>query len=563
MSVGIFYWVGILLLLCFSIFPYVGGLNGFESAQNGELWIITFVKPITDLLNSSKMGSDVLLPALLGILYILYVVISFVTAIVGTTRLFRITKRNPTNKWGYNRATRAMRIMGKCFSLMFFMMVTLVALGVVLLDGRPTLFFYLAFAVALFFHFIGNFRGCKVSIFEMTEDRFNPIERKRTLTRKISLARNTLQMVCIWLVLLLIDKLAPYGVSVFSFFKILDGGQQSLMDELLIPLLLLVALGALIATVAHATGSAEYSEYGEKAKGMKTCRNSAYVIAATGLLSAVLAVVAGVDKAATIALLGIFFVGVQWIFAEQMFAALAVKQEEIVAKSPEAKMTPVREKKVKEPKAKKQKGKNKIKNEKMVEELAAPGAVEELVPEVESVPEVEEVSEKVEEEKVSEPVTEYVRRDPTYFVPDFLTTPNFGEEKSAQPAFSSPVNSTPAFGSPVSSTPAFGVIENKLPDFLGAYSEMEKDDKEGVTEQETVERETDEDLEALRKKWLGTYDSVADHAPVLDTRLLAEQQVHCPNCDALLHVRFGWVKAKCSKCGTIFELRKRGHNNYY
>ena len=614
MSVGIFYWVGILLLLCFSVFPYVSGLSGFEGVPNSELWIVTFFEPFNALASGGAMTSNVLLPLLLSILYILYLVISFITAIVGTTRLFRITKRNPTNKWGYNRAARAMKVMGKCFSLMFFMMMMILVLGVMLLDGRPTLFFYLAFGVALFFHFIGNFRACKVSFFETTEDRFNPIERKNTLTRKIGLGRNVLQMVCICLILLLIDRLAMYDLAISSFFGILDGGEFAV-----IPLLLFITVITLLVAIAHATGGAEYCRYGEHVRGKRVCKNSAYVIAALSLICSVLAVVAGdIHPSATQTLLGIFCIAVQWILAETMFVTLSTKQEAATeeenattdkssdkpskkekakAEKKDAKAKEKEEKKakkekpVKEKRSKKEKGKKANLAENTISEKSNKESFDATeVSEVDSVIVTPEMQQSVAKGGVGKTnAQEFVM--PTYEVDEDVERLKkqwqVPEERTAQKAapistaiFDPAVNNTPSFGNVAKNAVDFDSLMNNSSEFVtldipGAMSEdtksatAEASKKEEETKQEevvsndnVVPEEEDPNLEALRKKWLAKYDDVARHSPVLDTRLLAEQQVHCPRCNTLLHVRFGWTKAKCSKCCTIFELRKRGQDYF-
>ncbi len=466
MSVGVFYWFGIVLLFCFAIFPYVSELNGFNE-MNGELWVLTFLTPLNSFLAGDM---DALMPTVVGVLYILNVAICLVCGIIATTRLFRVTKRNPSNKWGYNRAAKAMKVMSKCFALSFFAMLAFTAIAVSVLDGKPTLFFYLAFLVTVIIHFIGNIRGCKVSFFKITEDRFNPIEIKPTVRRKISFVRNAWQMVSIWLVILLTDR---FGGSA-PVFKILSGGEISFIDGLLLPALMLVVLGCLVVSIAHATGTVEYRALEQKKRGMKTCRNCALVIAVLALVAMVLAVISpAVSKTRIISLVGLFLVGVQWFFAERMFAIFWAKKE----------------------------AEEEFPDGKSVEEVIK----EELAEEVEPLE-----METVNFEELSEQQVYY---KPTDFVPDFFQTPNF-DEKPEEP--------------------------------------KKKFDWEG----ELTEIDFEADPEPLRNKWLTESVSEENDEETADTRLLTAQRVHCPCCNELLYVRFGWTKSKCSKCGTPFELKK-------
>ena len=353
-TVGIFYWVAIFALFCLSIFPYVAGLNGFPEKMNGELWIITFMEPITTLLSGSAMTSDVLIPALLAIFYIFTVVASFICAISATAKLIRITKKNPTIKWGYNRAAISMKLMAKRFAFMFFMMLTLTVIGVFALDGKPTLFFYIAFGIAALTHFVANFRRVKVSYFESTADRFNPIERRSKVKRGASLIRNAWQLISIIAIVLLADA---YG-SCMPFFGILDGGELAL-----IPAILFGVLVFLIPAIAHATSTKEYNGFAKKKKGRATCRVSAVMIALLGLAGAILTVVSPTSEDATMMpLIGIFAVAFVWFIVEQIFAAKAAKDEKKDVDPFE--QAEARTKRIKKGRKAKKENKEKIKKEK-------------------------------------------------------------------------------------------------------------------------------------------------------------------------------------------------------
>ena len=481
-SVGIFYWVGIFLFLCFSIFPYLRNLNGFNE-MNGELWLVTFMAPITALLSSSSMTSDVLIPAVVAILYVLMVISTLFGVISATAKLIRITKRNPTNKWGYNRAAISMKLMAKRFARAFFMMFALTVLGVFALDGKPTLFFYIAFGIALLVHFIANFRRVKVSYFEESDDRFNPVERRSNVRRGASVLRNAWQIISIVAIVLLADEVG----SCAPFFGILDGQELAIMPALIFGILVF-----LLPAIAHATSTKEYNGFGEKKKGVKTCRRCAFMIALLGLAGTIMTVVAPATEDANILpIAGIFGVALFWFIMELILSP--VKKEK-------------KEKKEKEPRKKKEKKRKKA-FEEFVSGVVAEEPVEEKVEE-----KVQETEEEVEEG--------YYLRDPRYYVSDFLETPDLEAQKP---------------------------LKEEEEDFTALLTD------------------SNEDSETLRNKWLNMEIGEVDETePTLppEKQLLSAQAVNCPFCETLLYVRFGCKKAKCSKCGTVFEMKKRPHRYF-
>ncbi len=507
MSVGIFYWIGILLLLCCSIFPYVGGLEGFTK-DSSELWILTFLDPITALTEAKVVTSEVLMPAVVAIAYIASVAVSFICACVASTRLFRITKRNPTNKWGYNRATRAMRIMCKCFALIFFMTFAVTAIGVSVLDGKPTLFFYIAFAVALIFHFVGNVRASKISLFETVEDRFNPIEIRPNVVWGLSVVRNLLQFVFVLALVLLADKLG----NTAPFYAIIDGG-----DLALIPAVLLGVLVFSLVAVAHATSTVEYKSLRKNAKGAKTCRICAIAIAILGVAGVVLTLITPeLEQAGMTTFAIIAAIGVVWFLLECWFASIAAQrvkeaEGEFIVKEPVDKdeLKAYKASKKAEKKAKKQAKKDAKKAKKQAKKDAKRAKkygilVADKFSEPEEVTEENDfVNEEAEETYFNE---DYVRQEPTHFVAGFLENPNFEEyEKN-------------------------GGLQEEL--------------------------DYDENAALLREKWLNPANAVVEEIPAPDTRLLTAQQVRCPACNTVLYVRFGWTKARCSNCNQRFEMRR-------
>lgn len=331
-TVGITYWLATIVLFVLSIFPYVGNMTGY--AEDGHLWVVSFISPLLALGNGTLTG-DVLLNAVASILYALLLVFTIGNFTIATTRLFRITKKNPTNKLGYNRASKGTKTMGKAYARMFFWLVTVAVSALLLTDGSFTLFFYIAFVFALIFHFVCNFSACKISYFQTTDDRFRPIERIRTEGRAICLLRNAWQFFSIALIVIFMDK---FGLTLGSLFDIADANQSAtifanhLLDGVVLPAVLFLVLVCLVVCIRHATATTEYNEYGTKGRGMKTCRIFATAIAVLSIVGELVVLIApegaGVPKWAFLA---IFAVATQWVVAENMFFELSKKKEELEA----------------------------------------------------------------------------------------------------------------------------------------------------------------------------------------------------------------------------------------
>ena len=334
-AVGITYWLASIVLLVLSIFPYVGEITGY--AKDNHLWIISCFDPILGL-SSGVMTGEAILHAVASVLYLCLLVFTIGNFVIATTRLFRITKKNPTNKLGYNRASKGTKTMGKAYGRMFFWMITTAVSVLLLGDGSFTLFFYIAFIVALLFHFICNFSACKISFFQSTEDRFRPIERVRTESRWICVLRNAWQFVSIALIVIFMDK---FGVALGSLFNLVDPSVSiSLIDGLVLPVVLFLTLVCLIVCIRHATGVTEYNEYGVKGRGMKTCRIFATAIAVLALVGEIVVLI--VPDGTVVpkwAFLAIFAVAVQWVVAENMFLELSKKSEELETEEEPSKET--------------------------------------------------------------------------------------------------------------------------------------------------------------------------------------------------------------------------------
>ncbi len=549
-AVGITYWMAAIVLFVLSIFPYVGSFTGY--GIDGHLWSVSFLDPLLALFSAKTMTGEVILHGVASILYACLLVFTLINFIIATTRLFRITKKNPTNKLGYNRASKGAKTLGKAFARMFFWMLTVTVSVLLLGDGSFTLFFYIAFAVALLCHFVCNFVACKISYFQATEDRFKPIERVRTEGRVICVLRNAWQFVSIILIVVFMDK---FGLMLGSVFNLADAQasatimQNNLFDGVVIPVILLMILVCLIVCIRHATGVTEYHEFGLKARGMKTCRIFATAIAILALVGAV--VVLLVPEGTVVpkwAFFAIFAVAAQWVGAENMFAELSkkVEDEESVAeeeKEPETK----KEKKSRRKLEKIEKAKKKLeRKEKLARILNDEDADYELPVYDESMEESpvttgEEtvVSETpIEETVVSTPVVE------TKTVVDELPTVDETPTVDGVDGVVAVVTDASA-GEAVTAE----IVETETVE-ESAEAEEPREPVVMLSEEEIEERRT------LKNKWINMAldpDMVVEEP---QATMKEKQLVYCPNCNKKLSVKFGTEVAKCPACESMFVLRK-------
>lgn len=586
-AVGITYWMASIVLFVLSIFPYVGNFTGY--GMDGHLWVISFLEPLLALFSAKAMTGELILYGVASILYICLLVFTLINFIISTTRLFRITKKNPTNKLGYNRAAKGTKTMGKAFARMFFWMLTVTVSVLLLGDGSFTLFFYIAFAVALLFHFICNFSACKISYFQTTEDRFKPIERVRTEGRAICVLRNAWQFVSIILIVVFMDK---FGLMLGSVFNLADATasatimQNNLLDGVVIPVILLVILLCLVVCIRHATGTTEYHEYGLKARGMKTCRIFATIIAVFALVGAV--VVLLVPEGTVVpkwAFLAIFAVAAQWVGAENMFAELSKKTEEEVVESEEEKEPETKaEKKARKKLEKIEKAKRKLaEKEKLArllnDEDGAELPVYDESAEVTPVKETEETllpetMESVQEAVVSETVEDVApetvaERAETEIEPTSQETPSFRTIVVDAPTYKETIAPTPEYNPVVIEAPIPVKSEEETVEELKSVVDetVEETTTESETIEETVETEemnepveelSPEEIKArrlLKNKWINmglAKESECD-APATGAE---PQLVYCPTCNKKLSVKFGTDVAKCPACKSMFVLKK-------
>ena len=151
--VGVFYWVATLILFVLSVFPMVGGYSGYSADKS--VWIVTFIAPLMAMINGfsnlQKMDIATFNNGVVSVFYILLLLTSVFCFVGSTLKLFKIRKKNPTSRWGYNRATAAMKAMGRHYgtllSAIVINAVTIVFFG----DGNFTLFFWIAFVVGVLF----------------------------------------------------------------------------------------------------------------------------------------------------------------------------------------------------------------------------------------------------------------------------------------------------------------------------------------------------------------------------------------------------------------------------
>ena len=516
--VGLIYWFATLALTVLSVFPYVGQFTGYGT--DGRVWIVSCVDPVLALMGGTLTGK-VVLHAIVSIVYLLTFVFTVWNFIVTTCKLFRITKKNPTNRHGYNRASAAMRAMSKRYARSFFWAFTSAVAIVLLGDGSFTLFFYIALALGLFFHFLGNLIGCKVSYFKTTDDKFHPEEIKRGFSRKLFALRNVVQFVAIAVIVVLMDR---FGLLVGTLFNIVETGamasimQNNLLDGLVLPVILFLIMVCLIVCIRHATGITEYNSRGMKGKGMKTCRIFATVIAVLALIGAV--VVLLVPEGTIVpkwAFLGIFAIALLWAISEYMVVALLLGEEE-----------------------KKVVAEGDLDNKKeTVEETEETERQEQTeVTQENDVEEVSETSEVVEEVEESNP----------------LDAPKEESEKSLDELLDEVEETLDEVeGEKKSQTEETVDAEEKV-DEVETTEEVE----EPVVEEEPYDdglSETERKYRnELKQKWMDMA-TVEFEEPSYGDDEERDKTVNCPCCQRKLRVKFGTDVAKCPACQNMFVLK--------
>lgn len=510
--VGLIYWFATLALTVLSVFPYVGQFTGYGT--DGRVWIVSCLDPVLALMGGTLTGK-VVLHAIVSIVYLLTFVFTVWNFIVTTCKLFRITKKNPTNRHGYNRASAAMRAMSKRYARSFFWAVTSAVAIVLLGDGSFTLFFYIALALGLFFHFLGNLIGCKVSYFKTTDDKFHPEEIKRGFSRKLFALRNVVQFVAIAVIVVLMDR---FGLLVGTLFNIVETGamasimQNNLLDGLVLPVILFLIMVCLIVCIRHATGITEYNSRGMKGKGMKTCRIFATVIAVLALIGAV--VVLLVPEGTIVpkwAFLGIFAIALLWAISEYMVVALLLGEEEkkVVA---EGDLDNKKETVEKTEETERQ-DQTEVTQENDVEEVSETSEVVEEVEESNPLDAPKEESEKSLDELLDE-------------VEETLDEVE-GEKKSQTEETVDEVETTEEVEEPV-------VVEEPYDD--------------GLSETERKYRNE------LKQKWMDMA-TVEFEEPSYGDDEERDKTVNCPCCQRKLRVKFGTDVAKCPACQNMFVLK--------
>ena len=516
--VGLIYWFATLALTVLSVFPYVGQFTGYGT--DGRVWIVSCLDPVLALMGGTLTGK-VVLHAIVSIVYLLTFVFTVWNFIVTTCKLFRITKKNPTNRHGYNRASAAMRAMSKRYARSFFWAVTSAVAIVLLGDGSFTLFFYIALALGLFFHFLGNLIGCKVSYFKTTDDKFHPEEIKRGFSRKLFALRNVVQFVAIAVIVVLMDR---FGLLVGTLFNIVETGamasimQNNLLDGLVLPVILFLIMVCLIVCIRHATGITEYNSRGMKGKGMKTCRIFATVIAVLALIGAV--VVLLVPEGTIVpkwAFLGIFAIALLWAISEYMVVALLLGEEE-----------------------KKVVAEGDLDNKKeTVEETEETERQEQTeVTQENDVEEVSETSEVVEEVEESNP----------------LDAPKEESEKSLDELLDEVEETLDEVeGEKKSQTEETVDAEEKVDEV-----ETTEEAEEPVVEEEPYDdglSETERKYRnELKQKWMDMA-TVEFEEPSYGDDEERDKTVNCPCCQRKLRVKFGTDVAKCPACQNMFVLK--------
>lgn len=536
--VGITYWVATLILVVLNVFPSVGNFTGYGT--DGRVWIVSCLEPVLALMSGALTGKAVL-HALASILYLLTFVFTFWNFVISTCKLFRITKKNPTVRHGYNRSSFAMRAMSKRYARSFFWVVASSVMILLLGDGSFTLFFYIALAVGLFFHFLGNLLGCKVSYFKTTEDKFKPEEIKREISRKLFALRNVVQFVAIALIVILMDR---FGLIIGSLLNIVESDamasmlSENLLDGLVLPAVLFLMMVCIVVCIRHATGITEYNSRGMKGKGMKTCRVCAWLIAILALAGAI--VVLLVPEGTIVpkwAFLGILAIAVLWALSENMVVMLALGEEikELTEKQ-KAKLAKKSAKKEKKAEKKAEKKNRKKKAEETVEEET----------ETESQEETSETTEEAVEEPVAkdgeEPVEEQKSGES---LEDLLDKMDENAEEFEEP-----------------SVETENLIEENNEENIEETSETTEEVVEEPVEEVAEETPVDDGLSEterkyrneLKQKWMD-FASLEVEEEKEEDREDTDELIQCPTCQRKLRVKCGTEVAKCPACETKFVLK--------
>ncbi len=529
-TVGITYWLATIVLLVLSVFPYVGNMTGY--ADDGHLWVVSFISPLLAL-GQGKMTGDVLVNAVASILYLLLLLFTLGNFMIATTRLFRITKKNPTNKLGYNRASKGTKTMGKAYARMFFWMVTVAVSALLLSDGSFTLFFYIAFVFALIFHFICNFSACKISYFQSTDDRFRPIEKIRTEGRAICMLRNAWQFVSITLIVIFMDK---FGVTLGSLFDIADASKSAtlfannLLDGVVLPAVLFMVLVCLVVCIRHATGTTEYNEYGTKGRGMKTCRIFATAIAVLSIVGELVVLIAPEGTSVPKwAFLAIFAVAMQWVVAENMFLELSKKKEELEAEELKYLEELEKQKQAKQEKLAKnsEKAENNLKAKSKKAELKA---------------------KKEEKKRLKKERLDRILDDEDEYISPLENLEDSVDEQVSVKETTEVVEQTvaPVENESVETVNSVETVEE--PKFETFVEQVTQSPKLKFPSKDQVERV------ALKKKWIAMASQKDEEESKIS--LDGKKLVYCPCCNQKLSVKLTTEVALCPTCKTKFRVKK-------
>ena len=566
-NVGITYWIATILLFVFSVFPCVGGITGY--AEDGHLWIVSCFAPILEL-SSGQMTRTVLVNLIASVLYLCMFFFTICNFAIATTRLFRITKKNPTNKLGYNRASKGTKTMGKAYGRMFFWMLTSAVVALLLSDGEFTLFFYIAFILALIFHFICNFSACKISYFQSTDDRFRPIERIRTESRVVCLLRNAWQFVSIIMITIFMDK---FGLRLGSLFDIVDPNKaatlmsNNLLDGVVLPALLFVILLCLIVCIRHATGVTEYNEFGTKGRGMKTCRIFAAMIAVFAILGELVVLIVPKDTVVSKwAFLAIFTVAVQWIVAENMFLELSKKKEELEEES--RKFLEEAEKLKAEKEAKLA-----AKTAKSEEKKTKTTVTETTTDQVNSTKKVKKTKKekrRLEKERMHKLLSE-VDLSPADPFGEFEEEESMlrdrlegsiSDEQTSRIACEPVVKTTEVVKPTEVAKPVETTVRTETAAVAATVTvaATDKGAEAPVTEESATKPLTFPDRNqiealALKKKWMALADKTVANAPKMNIK--GKEVVCCPHCKKKLSVKLDAAAVQCPACKTKFRLKRK------
>ena len=271
--VGVVYLAASFLLLIAACFPMMK--SDYVKVGLPAVWrefTLSSFKSMSTAVN--------IIPFLLALLYIAMLILLFVMfcrAVWGIGGLF---KRKANKKYGFNLNVNAMQGMGKVFSDMFAIVLSVYFVIFVLSgSGKPNVLFYVTVGLGLAVHFTCGLRGGKASYFDVDENG-QMVERRRLVGRIAPFCRNLVQLVGVFVMAYLFLRTSRIHECIEAMLKKDVWVNHFLKNVVSFASLLLqfVTGISLLVLLKHATGTAEFDMEGTQASGMKNYRVFAFFI---------------------------------------------------------------------------------------------------------------------------------------------------------------------------------------------------------------------------------------------------------------------------------------------